>query len=326
MRQAGRYLPEYRALRAEHDFLSLCRNPELAAEVTLQPIDRLGVDAAILFADILLVPDVMGGQLRFARGEGPVFDRPIRGREDLSALRIPDVERELGYVAEALRIIRRRLVGRGIPVIGFAGTPWTVAAYLVEGGMSKNYARLLAWSWDDPDGVRQLLDRLADVTIEYLRMQVEAGAQALQLFDTWGGLLAPERWNAIARPSLERILDAIGDTVPRIYYGNGTGHLLPALATLPVDVLSVDWRLPLDRVRQIVGPGLVLQGNLDPTTLFAAPETIEAEVRALLDAGAGGGHIVNLGHGILPTTPVPHAKAFVDAVQRHGRASTASGS
>lgn len=323
MRQAGRYLPEYRAVRAENDFLTLCKTPSLASEVTVQPVDIVGVDAAIIFADILLVPEAMGLELTFNKGEGPVFDPPIRKTADLDRLKRPDVDSTLGYVFAAIAETRRVLEGR-VPVIGFAGTPWTVASYVVEGGTSKNHAHLLAWSHRDPQGLRKLLDRLAEVTVDYLRGQIDAGAQALQLFDTWGGLLSPERFAAVALPSLETILDGVsGDArargVPIIYYGNGTGHLLELLSTLPVDVLSVDWRQSLSAVRARIGDGKTLQGNLDPTTLLATPEVIEQSTRAVLASGRGGPHVMNLGHGILPMTPVENARAFIEAVKAHGR-------
>jgi uroporphyrinogen decarboxylase len=276
MRQAGRYLPEYRAIRQKVDFLTLCKTPALAAEVTIQPVDILGVDAAILFA-----------------------------------------EATLGYVFEAIRTVRRELAGR-VPLLGFGGTPWTLAAYLVEGGGSKHFEHLLAWSYGDPEGLGVLLDRVADVSIAYLQGQVAAGAQALQLFDTWGGLLSLERWRAVALPPLRKIVDALKGTVPLIYYSNGGGHLLPALAELPVDVLSVDWRLPLSEVRARLGPRgpKILQGNLDPAALLAPIPEIERRTAELLAEGQGGGHIVNLGHGILPMVPVENARAFVEAVKR----------
>ncbi|HVS04327.1 MAG TPA: uroporphyrinogen decarboxylase [Thermoanaerobaculia bacterium] len=314
MRQAGRYLPEYREIRGRHDFLTLCRTPELAAEVTLQPVRLVGVDAAILFADILLPLDAMGAGLYFEAGEGPRFEHPVRRAGDIDSLGTPDVERELGYVMDALRLVRRELEGV-VPVIGFAGTPWTLAAYLVEGGTSKSFAHLLAWSYADPPGLARLLDRLAAVSVAYLQAQVAAGAQALQLFDTWGGILDRQRWRQLALPPLGRILEALQATVPLIYYVNGGTHLLPELAQLPVQVLSVDWRLPLPEVRQAVGRDLVLQGNLDPGALLGPIPEIEARARALVEAGAGGGHIVNLGHGILPMTPPDHARAFVATVQ-----------
>jgi uroporphyrinogen decarboxylase len=314
MRQAGRYLPEYRAIRAKADFLTLCKTPELAAEVTIQPVDILGVDAAILFADILLPLEAMGAELLFVKGDGPTFPNPVRTREDVARLREPDVHETLGYVFDAMRLVRRKLDGR-VPVLGFGGTPWTLAAYLVEGGGSKHFEHLLAWSYADPEGLAVLLDKIADVSIEYLSGQIEAGAQALQLFDTWGGLLDLERWRTIALPPLKKVAEAIKGRVPLIYYINGGSHLLPGMKELPVDVLSVDWRKPLPEVREAVGPR-VLQGNLDPAALLAPIPEIERRAEALLAAGSGGGHIVNLGHGILPMTPVENAKAFVQAIQR----------
>jgi len=313
MRQAGRYLPEYRAVREKADFLTLCRTPELAAEVTLQPVRILGVDAAILFADILLPLEAMGAELQFVKGDGPSFPNPVRTREDVARLRDPDVDETLGYVFDAMRLVRRELEGR-IPVIGFGGTPWTLAAYLVEGGGSKHFDKLLAWSYADPEGLGVLLDRIADVSIAYLNRQVDAGAQALQLFDTWGGLLDLDRWRALALPPLRKIVQGIAGRVPLIYYVNGGGHLLEGMKELPVDVLSVDWRQPLSRVRQVVG-SRTLQGNFDPAALLGPIPGIERRARQVIEEGRGGGHIMNLGHGILPMTPVENAKAFVNAVQ-----------
>ena len=318
MRQAGRYMSEYRELRARHDFLTLCRTPELAAEVTLQPVDKVGVDAAILFADILLPLDAMGGGLRFVKGDGPVFDHPVRQAADLSHLKRPDVEKDLGYVYDAIRLLRRELEGR-VPLIGFAGTPWTLAAYIVEGGTSKSFAHLLGWSYRDPRGFGELLDLLADVSLEYLQGQIEAGAQALQLFDTWGGLLDAERFRALALPRVLRIVEGLGDKVPVIYYIRGANHLLEVLRELPVRGLSVDWRTPLSEVRRKVGNRFTLQGNLDPGALLGTPESIEQAVIRVIEDGRGGPHIVNLGHGILPMTPVDNARAFIEAAKRHGQ-------
>jgi uroporphyrinogen decarboxylase len=314
MRQAGRYLPEYRAIRAKADFLTLCKTPELAAEVTLQPVRIVGVDAAILFADILLPLEAMGAELLFVKGDGPTFPHPVRTREDIDKLRTPDVEETLGYVFDAMRLVRRELDGQ-VPVIGFGGTPWTLAAYLVEGGGSKHFEHLLAWSYGDPESLAVLLDRIADTSIAYLRGQIAAGAQALQLFDTWGGVLDLQRWRSLALPPLQKIVDALQGTVPLIYYINGGSHLLEGIHELKVDVLSVDWRQPLSKVRRTVGPR-VLQGNFDPAALLAPIPEIERRVAALIEDGRGGGHIVNLGHGILPMTPVDHAKAFVEAAKR----------
>ncbi len=317
MRQAGRYLPEYRELRSRHDFLSLCKTPELAAEVTLQPIRRLGMDAAILFADILLPLEAMGAELTFVKGDGPTFPDPVRSAADLAKLGRPDVHASLGYVFDAMALVRRELAG-SVPAIGVAGTPGTLAAYLVEGGVSKHHDHLLAWSYADPAGLRVLLDKIAEVSIDYLKGQVEAGAQALQIFDTWGGLLDAVRWRELARPALETILAGIGTTVPVIFYLREGAHLLGELASLPVDVLSVDWRLPLDEVRAIVGPAKVLQGNLDPGALLAPVPEIERRTRELIRQGRGGGHVVNLGHGILPMTPVENARAFIETVKAAG--------
>jgi uroporphyrinogen decarboxylase len=314
MRQAGRYLPEYRAVREKADFLTLCKTPELAAEVTLQPVRIVGVDAAILFADILLPLEAMGKELLFVKGDGPTFPDPVRTREDIARLRTPDVDETLGYVFDAMRLVRRELDGK-LPVIGFGGTPWTLSAYLIEGGGSKHFEHLLAWSYSDPEGLAVLLDRIADVSIAYLKGQIAAGAQALQLFDTWGGLLDLERWRSLALPPLRKVVEAIQGQVPLIYYINGGSHLLAGINELPVDVLSVDWRQPLSLVRQTVG-GRTLQGNLDPAALLAPIPEIERRAAALIEAGSGGSHIVNLGHGILPMTPVDHARAFVDAVKR----------
>ncbi|HZF11333.1 MAG TPA: uroporphyrinogen decarboxylase [Thermoanaerobaculia bacterium] len=334
MRQAGRYLPEYRAVRQKADFLTLCKTPELAAEVTLQPVDILGVDAAILFADILLPLEAMGAELVFAAGDGPTFPTPVRTREQaaaLPALTRADAEERLGYVYDAMRLVRKELAGR-VPLLGFGGTPWTLAAYLVEGGGSKSFSHLLGWSYEDPEGLGLLLDRVADTSLAYLEGQVAAGAQALQLFDTWGGLLDLERWRSLALPPLRKVVKGLLASTPRvplIYYINGGSHLLPGLAELEVDVLSVDWRQPLSEVRRVVeadGPGgrknWVLQGNLDPAALLAPIPEIERRVERMLQEGAterGWGHIANLGHGILPTVPVDHARAFVRAVQERSQ-------
>lgn len=314
MRQAGRYLPEYRKVRETADFLTLCKTPELAAKVTLQPIDLVGVDAAILFSDILLILEAMGAELDFVEGKGPVFADPVRTAADVGRLRHPDVEATLGYVYDAIRLLRRELDGR-VPLIGFGGTPWTLAAYIVEGGTSKSFAHLLGWSYRDPDGLRRLLDLLAEASRDYLLGQVEAGAQAIQLFDTWGGLLDARRWRELALPAVLKITEALSGKVPLIYYVNNGGHLLEELAQLPVEVLSVDWRRPLDEVRQVVGPRFVLQGNLDPTVLLGSEASIVERTRQVLAAGRGGGHVVNLGHGILPMTSPAKARLFVETAQ-----------
>jgi uroporphyrinogen decarboxylase len=253
----------------------------------------------------------MGAELRFEAGDGPRFPSPVRCTADVDALRRPDVEAALGYVFSTIRLARASLDGR-VPLIGFAGSPWTLAAYLVEGGASSSFPSLLAWSYADPSGLRRLLDRIADTTIDYLRGQVAAGAQALQIFDTWGGLLAEARWNSLARPSLERILDSLPAGVPRIVYARDGSHLLESLGTLPLEVVSVDWRVTLSAARRRTG-ARVLHG--DPCALLAPIASIREQTAQLLADGGGGPHIVNLGHGILPQTPVEHARAFVAFAQ-----------
>lgn len=325
MRQAGRYLAEYRAIRAEVDFLTLCRTPELVAEVTVQPVRLVGVDAAILFADILLPLDAMGAGLQFVKGDGPSLRHPVRDRDGIASLTRPDVGKELGYVFDGVRATRRALAELEpphgpVPLIGFAGTPWTLAAYLTEGRGSSSYSHLLGWSYRDPEGLSGLLDLLADVTIDYLLGQIEAGVQAVQLFDTWGSLLSADRWRGLAMPSVVRILEALeGAGVPRIFFARGSSHLLPVLRELPVEVLSVDWFVPLSEAREIVGPDKVLQGNLDPAALLGPVDEIERLTATLLEEGAGGPHIVNLGHGIFKQTSPDHARAFVRAVKELGK-------
>ena len=322
MRQAGRYLAEYRAVRAEVDFLTLCRTPELVAEVTIQPVRLVGVDAAILFADILLPLDAMGAGLQFVKGDGPSLRHPVRDRDGIASLSRPDVGKELGYVFDGVRATREGLAAleTPVPLIGFAGTPWTLSAYLTEGRGSSNYSHLLGWSYGDPEGLSGLLDLLADVTVDYLLGQIEAGAQAVQLFDTWGSLLSADRWRALVMPSVVRILEALESAgVPRIFFARGSSHLLPVLRELPVEVLSVDWFVPLSEAREIVGPGKTLQGNLDPAALLGPVDEIERQTAILLEEGAGGPHIVNLGHGIFKQTPPDHARAFVRAVKELGK-------
>jgi uroporphyrinogen decarboxylase len=322
MRQAGRYLAEYRAVRAEVDFLTLCKTPDLVAEVTVQPVRLVGVDAAILFADILLVPDALGAGLEFVQGDGPSFRNPVRDRAAIGRLTKPDVGEALGYVFDAIRTTRRALeeLPDPVPLIGFAGTPWTLAAYLTQGGGSQTYPHLLAWSYRDPEGLERLLTLITDVTIDYVLGQVEAGAQAIQLFDTWGGLLSEERWRGLAMPHVARILEALAGTgVPRIVFARGSAHLLPALAELPAEVLSIDWTLPLSEARRIAGPDRVLQGNLDPAALLGPVDEIGRLTARLLEEAAGGPHIVNLGHGIFKQTDPDHARAFVRAVKELGK-------
>jgi uroporphyrinogen decarboxylase len=325
MRQAGRYLPEYRAVRARAgDFLTLCKTPELAAEVTLQPVDILGVDAAILFSDILVIPEAMGMELRFVEGEGPLFPAPLRSRADVERLGDPDPEVELAYVCDAIRLIRKELAGR-VPLIGFTGAPWTLATYMVEGGGSKNFAVVKAMLYTEPDVLHALLDRVAAAVSRYLAAQVAAGAQALQIFDTWGGILAEPEFLEFSLAYIRRIVEEVprvtpeGKPVPVIVFVKGGGQWLKAIADTGCDVVGLDWTVDPARARREVGTQVALQGNLDPCTLYAPPAAIARRTRRMLDAfGAAPGHIVNLGHGILPDIPVDHARAFIRAAQGEG--------
>lgn len=318
MRQAGRYMAEYRAIRARHSLLEICAQPELAAEVTLQPVRALGVDAAILFADILLPLIPMGADLEFAAGEGPVIHNPVRRAAAVDALRAVDVREALGHVLEAVRLVRRDLAGQ-VPLIGFAGAPFTLASYLIEGGSSRNYVYAKSLMYAAPEVWHRLMAKLAAVIADYLVAQIEAGAQAVQLFDSWVGALGPGDYREYVLPHSQRILQAVAATgVPVIHFGTGTATLLPLLREAGGDVIGLDWRTPLDWGRQVLGPGVAVQGNLDPVALFAPRPELERRVRAVLgEAGGQPGHIFNLGHGILPETPVDNVRAVVELVHAH---------
>jgi uroporphyrinogen decarboxylase len=315
MRQAGRYMAEYRAIRKKHTLLEICLHPELAAEVTLQPVRKLGVDAAILFADILLPLEPMGAPFHFAAGEGPVFDRPIRDAAAVEALKIIDPLESLSHVLEAIRILRAELDGR-TPLIGFAGAPFTLASYLVEGGKSQNYANTKRLMYGDPGLWNALMEKLAEVVRRYLRAQVAAGAQAVQLFDSWVGSLGPDDYVQFIQPHVRRILGDLQSTgVPVIHFGTNTGALLEHLRDAGGTVIGVDWRTPLDLARRRLGAGVAVQGNLDPLLLGAPRTLLDARVENILErAGAEPGHIFNLGHGILPDTSPDAAKHVVDLV------------
>jgi len=325
MRQAGRYLPEYRAVRAQAgDFMTLCKTPDLAAEVTLQPVDLVGVDAAILFSDILVIPEAMGMDLSFVAGEGPVLADPIRSPADVARLESPDPEDALGYVTAAIRLIRKNLDGR-VPLIGFTGAPWTLATYMVEGGSSRHFEHIKAMMYADPATLHRLLDCIAHQVVGYLAAQVAAGAQALQIFDTWGGILAPDDFEDFSLRLIRRIVAEIprvtpdGARVPVIVFVKGAGQHLEAIADTGCDVVGLDWTTDLAAARRRVGDRVALQGNLDPCTLYAPPKVIARRVAAMREAfGNAPGYVVNLGHGILPDIPVDHARAFVRAAQGEG--------
>jgi uroporphyrinogen decarboxylase len=317
MRQAGRYLPEYRAVRARADFLTMVHTPELAARVTLQPVDILGVDAAIIFSDILVVPAAMGLGLTVEEGTGPRFQDPIGSPGDLERLRDVDVERDLGYVLEALRLTRAELRGR-VPLIGFAGAPWTLMSYMVEGAGTRTFTRAKRFLVEQPSAAHALLGRLAATVGRFLEAQVAAGAQAVQLFDSWAAALGPRDFREFALPYLaETVRAARNAGVPVIAFAPGAGWALEEIATATgADVIGVDWQTDAAEARRrLATTPVALQGNLDPAWLYAPPSEVERRTHAMLEAFGGVGHIANLGHGILPDVPVEHAAAFVRAVQ-----------
>jgi len=316
MRQAGRYMTEYRSLRAKYSILDLCKTPELAAQVTLQPIERFPLDAAIIFADILLPLEAMGLSLEFADGEGPVIHNPISDRRSVEQLKVGEGE-ELSYVAEAVALTRRALNGR-VPLIGFAGAPFTLASYAIEGGGSRNYVLTKQLMFREPDVWHVLMDKLARVVTGYLRRQIRAGAQAIQLFDSWVGCLAPSDYEEYVLPHVQVVFEGLKrERVPMIYFGTGTSAILRQMRQAGGDVIGIDWRMHLDEAWAQVGHEVAVQGNLDPVVLFAPLHEIERRVEDILRRAAGQpGHIFNLGHGILPDTPVEHVAAVVDMVHK----------
>jgi uroporphyrinogen decarboxylase len=314
MRQAGRYLPEYRALRERHGFLELCKTPAAAAEATLQPVRRFAVDAAILFADILLILEPLAVGLEFARGEGPVIHRPVRSEADVARLEPIDVESSVGSVFETVRLVRRELP-RSVALIGFAGAPFTVASYVVEGGASRDYLHTKRLMYESPAAWHRLMEILADATAAYLNGQIDAGAQLVQLFDSWAGALAPDDYRAFVLPHTRAVIRAVRPGTPLIHFGTGTATLLPLMREAGGDVIGLDWRVDLDRGWAAVGHDVGVQGNLDPAVLLARPAVLRERVQAIL-ARAGGrpGHIFNLGHGVHQSTPVDHVQALVEMV------------
>ncbi len=320
MRQAGRYLPEYRATPAEAgDFMSLCRNAELACEVTLQPLRRYKLDAAILFSDILTVPDAMGLGLYFETGEGPKFERPLRSKADIMNLQVPDVSDGLDYVFNAVSTIREALDGE-VPLIGFAGSPWTVGTYMVEGGSSREFPLIKGLAKEQPDVLDTLMDKVAGMTTDYLNAQIESGAQAVMVFDTWGSALEPDDYRRFSLASMQKIVDGLtrekyGRTIPVILFTKGAGPLLADMVGTGCDALGVDWTTDLADARRYTDDKVALQGNLDPATLRESPEAIREGVARVLESyGKGPGHVFNLGHGITPDIDPDHVSALVDAV------------
>ncbi|MDP5032408.1 MAG: uroporphyrinogen decarboxylase [Paraglaciecola sp.] len=322
MRQAGRYLPEYKATRAEAgDFMSLCKNAELACEVTLQPLRRFELDAAILFSDILTIPDAMGLGLYFENGEGPKFERPLSSMSEVKQLPILDPEVELGYVMNAVRTIRKNLKG-SVPLIGFSGSPWTLATYMVEGGSSKAFTKIKKMAFSDPATLHILLDKLADSVILYLNAQIAAGAQSVMVFDTWGGVLSPRDYKDFSLQYMHKIVDGLtrendGRKVPVTLFTKNGGMWLEAIAATGCDAVGLDWTIDIADAKRRVGDKVALQGNMDPSMLYADAPRIEQEVQTILEGfGQGPGHVFNLGHGIHLDVPPENAKVFVDAVHK----------
>lgn len=320
MRQAGRYLPEYRATRARAgDFMTLCKTPELATEVTLQPLERFSLDAAILFSDILTIPDAMGLGLYFSEGEGPRFEHPVHTKSDIDNLAIPDMHDDLGYVMEAVKLIRNELDGR-VPLIGFSGSPWTLATYMVEGGSSKEFAKVKGLLYEQPAMMHQLLDVLAEAVTGYLNAQINAGAQAVMIFDTWGGVLTTRDYQQFSLAYMKKIISGLirqheDRKIPIIMFSKGGCQWLEDQAAVGADALGLDWTLDIGRARDRVGNKVALQGNMDPCVLYSSPERIREEVAFILSSyGKGSGHVFNLGHGIHQHVDPERAKTFIDAV------------
>jgi uroporphyrinogen decarboxylase len=325
MRQAGRYLPEYRKVREEAgSFMAVCTNPELACEVTLQPLRRFDFDAAILFSDILTIPDAMGLGLYFTEGEGPKFKNPIRTAADIEKLPIPDPEIELRYVIDAVRLIRKNLEG-SVPLIGFSGSPWTLATYMIEGSSSKNFAKIKSMMFNEPALLHKLLDKLAQSVASYLNAQIAAGAQTVMLFDTWGGMLSGEDYKEFSLYYAQQVRSLLkteidGQQIPTILFTKGGGLWLEEMAKTGYDALGLDWQTDIGQARTRVGEKVALQGNLDPLTLYANPKVITEKVKTILQKyGNGSGHVFNLGHGILPDINPEHVKTMVDSVHEFSR-------
>lgn len=316
MRQAGRYLPEYMALREKYSFFERCQTPELACEITIQPVDIIGVDAAILFSDILVVPQAMGLEVQLVESKGPILPEPIRTWNDFNRITVPDVNGTLQYVFDAIKLVKKELNGR-IPLIGFAGAPWTILCYMVQGKGSKTFDEAKAFCYTQPELAHRLLQMITDTTIGYCKEQVVAGVDVVQIFDSWGGLLGPEDFKNISLRYIRQIVDALKKDVPLIVFAKGAWHSLKQMADTGAQGLGIDWCIEPQMARKLAGDRIALQGNFDPAKLMSPIPVIRKEVRQMLEDFAGQAHIANLGHGILPNTPVDHAKAFVETVKEY---------
>ncbi len=319
MRQAGRYLPEYMVLREKYCFFERCQTPELACEITLQPVDIIGVDAAILFSDILVVPQAMGLEVQLIESKGPWLPDPIKTKNDLNRIRVPEITETLGYVMDAIKLIQGKLNGR-VPLIGFAGAPWTILCYMVQGKGSKTFDEAKAFCYTQPELAHQLLQMITDTTIAYLQAQILAGADAVQIFDSWGGLLGPDDFENLSLQYIRQIVTAVKDKAPAIIFAKGAWHSLDAMANTGAHGLGIDWCIKPPVARQMAGRNITLQGNFDPAKLLSPIPVIRKEVKDMLAAFGPGHHIANLGHGILPNVPVDHARAFVDTVKEYRHA------
>lgn len=316
MRQAGRYLSEYMVLREKYGFFERCQTPELACEITIQPVNIIGVDAAILFSDILVVPQAMGLEVQLVESKGPYLPNPIKTQKDLTRVRVPDVQETLGYVFDAIKLIKKELNNR-VPLIGFAGAPWTILCYMVQGKGSKTFDEAKAFCYTQPELAHTLLQMITDTTIAYLQAQVKAGADTVQIFDSWGGLLGPADFENLSLQYIRQIVTALKDLAPTIIFAKGAWHSLASMAATGAQGLGIDWCITPQMARQFAGNQVTLQGNFDPAKLLSPIPVIQKEVKQMLDAFGSGRHIANLGHGILPNVPVDHARAFVDSVKNY---------
>jgi uroporphyrinogen decarboxylase len=316
MRQAGRYLPDYMKLKAKYDFFTRVQTPELATEITLQPIDQVGVDAAIIFSDILVIPQAMGLEVLMEEGKGPSLPEVIKNKQDIDALRTDGVEESLKYVCDALSLTKKELNGR-VPLIGFAGAPWTILCYMVEGKGSKTWDKAKQFAYTEPELAHQLLQKITDITINYLKAQVKAGADIIQVFDSWAGALSPSDFKTYAQPYLVQISDAVSTEAPVILFPKGTWHAIEDLSKTSASGIGIDWTITPQQARAFAGDRVALQGNFDPSKLLAPIPQIKKWVKEMLDGFGTQHYIANLGHGIMPNVPVDHAKAFVDAVKEY---------